>query len=64
MFVFTLFKFDLCHETQQAQGAPCHAFRIRHSVAAEPMPEVLGLADVENDLPRIPHQVNTGTLRE
>lgn len=57
-FIRTFLPGDAFDQTEQAQRAAFHAFRIRHAVAAEPVPEAFRLADIQDGVRRAVHEVN------
>lgn len=63
-FTVAFFPTDAFNEVQQAQCAPRHAFGIRHAITADPMPQILGFPNVEDDFGRPVHEINARFLRQ
>jgi hypothetical protein len=61
--VCAFLKFDASDGSQQTQLSARHSVRIGDSVTAQPLPEVLRLADVENRVIRVAHDIHAGALR-
>ncbi len=44
--------------------APRHSVRVGHAVTVQPLAEILGFADVENNVICVAHEIHAGALRQ